>query len=511
MKKILFSRALALVVAIATIIVICSGFAFAVTDVYFVVIDVSGELSGSKARFTATDVSEKDTALNLDIDAVNLISTLNVGNYWLSVNSPSGYSLSSTEITISSGTEYVPLFLFSGSSRKACLALYAVVNTVAELSILGDSDVRIAKNGNAVSTAGKISGNRLTLSAGELAVITNLSANTFTLNGSSVSASTGGTFIALTDSGSSDDSSGGETDSLLSGRDILAIALDNAKDFENREDDYTSESWIIFESAYAFAKNISGNNSATEQQIINAANNLFDALDGLEQIYVAPNGTTPLVILDKAEFGLEPTKNVTIIGETVVFEITSADAAYLANAVIEFSYSDTLEFEYAGGKAGFTVLLVNSSPGKGIITVINNNFSASNSNSFSSTEPDTVIARLRFRATDTGDSSISLSKANTSAVDSEGLGTDVTANISGASVDFTITEGESAPDLPLDFNGDFNVTLADIATVQTYYRCSASANPTMWQKAKYADYDNDEVITVADYLLILAEYNDWLS
>jgi hypothetical protein len=104
-----------------------------------------------------------------------------------------------------------------------------------------------------------------------------------------------------------------------------------------------------------------------------------------------------------------------------------------------------------------------------------------------------------------------LTSAIAAAADAYGIGTDVSTSMTGATQNLRITEGAAVSDLPLDFNGDFNITLADIATVQTYYRCSAETNPVLWNsKAKYADYDKDGIITVADYLLILEAFNSWI-
>jgi hypothetical protein len=474
----------------------------AASNIKFVPIAVNGSAS---AKITVTLESAEnysETSFTWDVDSVNLVGNLPNGEYGVTLG---GNFFTFNGIIIDDSTDYVPLFLHSGSSGQFCLALYAEVDTVAELDVLGGSNVRIADSGTNVPTTGRINGDKLTLHAGELAVITGLDGSNFTLNGVPSTVNSGGKFIVLSTAGNSSSGTSG-----VGARDLLKIALDNAEKFANRESDYTAETWMIFTASFEIASDVYADSGASEQQVSVAANNLFAALDGLTQIYNAPTGRVPLEITGKAEFALTKTGDTTVSGETLVLEITAADAAYLSAAVVEFAYSGAMTFEYAGGSAGFVAIAVNSAPGRGSVALLNNNFARSNANSFSQTEPDTVIARLRFRSTAPGNASAELSSVLATAVDGEGIGTDVTADFSGAIVSFSVVEGTAAPDLPLDFNGDFNVSLADLATVQAYYRCSASSDLALWNsKAKYADYDDDGVITIDDYLLILPRIYEW--
>ncbi|MDR0935619.1 MAG: hypothetical protein LBM98_02930 [Oscillospiraceae bacterium] len=281
----------------------------------------------------------------------------------------------------------------------------------------------------------------------------------------------------------------------------LEAALELAEDFLDSDLNFSAESLATLEAAIVAAQAT----LTTQNSIDEATAQLRAALFGLANVSVSPGsgpGDTAPVQLSLA---LSPASDLPA-DSTVAVDVLVSGASYLSTLVLDFEYStDALGFEYAGGSADNSFKIISVLQDGGTISV-----AVMNPNPFSA-DTETPLARIRFRAAavEAGDvlpGSVRLVSAYASSYVA-GIARDTPVEIAADTVTMTVVPGLSP--IALDFNGDGVITLADLTAGMPYYR--VTSNDPEWATARKMDYDDDGIITVKDYALIVNEMRgaDW--
>ncbi|MDR0818164.1 MAG: hypothetical protein LBN43_01155 [Oscillospiraceae bacterium] len=430
----------------------------------------------------------------------------NIGTY--------GLLTDTWDFNVGSDSLFIPVFISADTNDGTrCFALLADANITVSLDLLTEHSGALTVNGESGSSS--VSGNLLTLSEGDLAVIRGLSPGySYTLNGFDYTSAKQGTFVRQSTSYGGGNGGGNQNNSGID-KEMLSFALSEAKQFENMSDSYSENSWDTFLEALLNAKAMYVNANAAQGEVDSAAKDLLDAIGGLEFTVSLRTGET-FDPTDSAELALYLPEEFTgtVNGSTITLEIWAADYEYVAALRFSFSYdSDLLTYEYAEGVNGYTAL--ESTVSGDAVTVVLSQLNSTKvvPNSFSrkvidKSDAGFLIAKLRFRSKNAGeDAKVTLTSATAAAIDKDGYGADVKTTLSSDTVKFNVRNGASQLEPTLDLNGDNILSLADLTTAQNWYR-ESNANTEVWVKAQYADYDNDGVITVKDLLTLLVTLRD---
>jgi hypothetical protein len=274
----------------------------------------------------------------------------------------------------------------------------------------------------------------------------------------------------------------------------LDEALELAHEALNGDASYSAGSLAILEAAITAAVAT----FTTQSGIDEATTQLRTALYGLSYLSSSLGGgsetTAPIELsLVQASLASDLPANSTIAADVYV-----TGASSLSTLVLNFEYSaDTLGFEYAGGSANNSFKIISVAQGSGTLSV-----AVMNPNLFSDNGVETALARLRFRAKAAGTGTVTLTSGFASSL--IGTSKDTPVEIISGTVTTTVVPGMSP--LALDFNGDGVITLADLTTGMPYYR--VTSRDFEWIRAQEMDYDDDGIITVKDYAMIVNEMRD---
>jgi len=279
----------------------------------------------------------------------------------------------------------------------------------------------------------------------------------------------------------------------------LAELLTQANAITN-DGSYSAETWESFVNAKSIAQTVL-ETSTSDENFTGAYTLLQTAIDGLGTATPEPIVVPADFSESKAEFALAVDRTETYDGDFVI-AVYAADAAYIANALLQFEFSpDKLEFDYVTTANGFLELEVLSDSGEVSVDVMNPEVQSAVASDFTYTTADTVIFKLHFKVIEVGSAEISVTSALAAAIDTNGLGADISAVLPAK---LSLTIADTSSNLTLDFNGDHKLSLADLATLQKYYKKSKAASSELqWSEFSVADFNGDEEISVADFLIVL--------
>ncbi|MDR2530519.1 MAG: hypothetical protein LBC65_03140, partial [Oscillospiraceae bacterium] len=461
----------------------------------------------------AVNVNEIETGLTLQNGVATIVPNVPEGEVVIQhfetaigfIRENGTYSGQYGTITAQTGDSPIPVFFGVEGDTSRCVALYSEVGATLTLDLL-------TKPGCASVSGGSASENTLTLAAGELAIVKvpgDLA--TFTLSGKQYSISPQGAYIAVDDEEFEPELPPEPPIGAAVDKFELELALDRAEPFingGNGDGRYDTQSWTAFESAYNAAELVLANADATAAMVSDATAMLRDAALNLTK--AASTVKSPTIIPNNANAKIMPPANSVLTrGSTVLFKVLLTDKPSIANLSMKFEFNpDVLDFEYAETASPFTVLTASESGGTATVTAgqMSSDY-VSLLGAFASDESEDSVLYLRFRVLDgsTADSAtVTLKSATIAVIAAVGDGADAKCEITTAAASITITDGISDYAPNLDLNNDNVLSLADIATLQSWYRVTSS--DALWSSAKPADWDSDNVITIKDCLLLLAAF-----
>jgi uncharacterized repeat protein (TIGR02543 family) len=258
----------------------------------------------------------------------------------------------------------------------------------------------------------------------------------------------------------------------------LDRALEAASAYVNPSP-YTAESWAAFAGALAAAAAAA---DASPEAVSAAAAALEAAVAGLE--LASPPAPSEAFPVAEASFAGPA---AAVKGFPAEYTLSMANVRNLGTVMLQLAYdSSLLTLDSVSALNGFSLL---SNQG-GLIVIWN-------AGGMTSAEAKDVL-RLRFTAAAAGAADVEIKGLEAASYLQDGSGA---ADVAVSPPDpAKLTTAVSNPD-DYDFNKDGQVTLADLATAQLYYR--AAAGDANWDVAAAADVDGNGVVTVADFILIL--------